>query len=62
MDEEKKAAMIMRAEDRALDALIVIEAKDPAAAAQILDEHLGDGKIAGIVAVKKAAEAHPLFA
>ena len=61
MDPEKMKNMLKKAEDRAIENLLVIEAKDPAAASAILDENLGDGRAAGVMAVSKAAKAHPLY-
>ena len=57
MDEAKKTAMIAKAEDRAIDALLVVESRNPVAAAEILDANIGNGGAAALIAIKRAAEA-----
>ena len=56
MDEGRKKALVTKAEDQCIEALLRVEAIDPAAASEILDG-IGAGTASGILKVRKAADA-----
>ena len=56
MDEDRKKALVTKAEDKCIEVLLQIEAIDPAAASDILDG-IGSGTASGVLKVRKAAEA-----
>ena len=54
--DDNKARLLRKAEDRAIDMLVKVEAVDIAKADEIL-QTIGDGGATAVIKIKKAAEA-----